>query len=81
MPFGSMHGTYLMQTEDGAEFSAEIPEFFLIGPRTLLKPENRSWAHPKGLRSALPHRVKPSNAPIALQKADLMPLKAVYYGF
>jgi len=34
-PFGSMRGSYLMQAEDGTEFSAEIPEFFLIGPRTL----------------------------------------------
>jgi ApaG protein len=34
-PFGSMCGTYTMQTEDGLPFEAEIPEFFLVGPRTL----------------------------------------------
>lgn len=35
VPFGSMHGSYQMLAEDGTEFTAEIPEFFLIGPRTL----------------------------------------------
>ena len=34
-PFGSMHGSYHMLAEDGTEFDAEIPEFFLVGPRTL----------------------------------------------
>jgi len=34
-PFGSMRGTYRMQASDGTEFDAEIPEFFLVGPRTL----------------------------------------------
>lgn len=35
VPFGSMLGHYLMATEDGVQFQADIPEFFLIGPRTL----------------------------------------------
>lgn len=34
-PFGSMRGSYLFSAEDGFEFEAEIPEFFLVGPRTL----------------------------------------------
>jgi ApaG protein len=34
-PFGSMRGSYTMRTEDNGEFEAEIPEFFLVGPRTL----------------------------------------------
>lgn len=34
-PFGSMRGTYLMSAEDGTEFEADIPEFLLVGPRTL----------------------------------------------
>lgn len=34
-PFGSMRGTYTFVAEDGFEFEAEIPEFFLVGPRTL----------------------------------------------
>lgn len=34
-PFGSMRGSYRMQASDGTEFDAEIPEFFLVGPRTL----------------------------------------------
>lgn len=34
-PFGSMRGTYHFVAEDGFEFDAEIPEFFLVGPRTL----------------------------------------------
>lgn len=34
-PFGSMRGTYHFVAEDGFEFEAEIPEFFLVGPRTL----------------------------------------------
>ncbi|MEN3112840.1 Co2+/Mg2+ efflux protein ApaG [Uliginosibacterium paludis] len=33
--FGSMRGSYRFVTEDGTEFDAEIPEFFLVGPRTL----------------------------------------------
>lgn len=35
VPFGSMRGRYLMAAEDGTQFDAEVPEFFLIGPRTL----------------------------------------------
>jgi ApaG protein len=34
-PFGSMRGSYRFVAEDGQEFDAEIPEFFLVGPRTL----------------------------------------------
>lgn len=34
-PFGSMRGSYRFVAEDGREFDAEIPEFFLVGPRTL----------------------------------------------
>lgn len=34
-PFGSMHGSYRMRAEDGTEFEADIPEFFLVGPRVL----------------------------------------------
>jgi ApaG protein len=31
-PFGTMHGTYLMRTEDGAQFDVEIGQFSLIAP-------------------------------------------------
>ena len=34
-PFGSMRGKYQMRAEDGTEFEADIPEFYLVGPRTL----------------------------------------------
>ncbi|MDP5241037.1 Co2+/Mg2+ efflux protein ApaG [Uliginosibacterium sp. 31-16] len=34
-PFGSMQGVYRFVSEDGTEFTAAIPEFFLVGPRTL----------------------------------------------
>ncbi len=34
-PFGSMRGTYLMETRDGAEFNAEIAEFALTEPYTV----------------------------------------------
>ncbi|MBS1209448.1 MAG: uncharacterized protein H6R19_1846 [Proteobacteria bacterium] len=34
-PFGSMRGRYHFVTEDGTAFDADIPEFFLVGPRTL----------------------------------------------
>lgn len=34
-PFGSMRGHYRFVSEDGTEFEADIPEFFLVGPRTL----------------------------------------------
>lgn len=34
-PFGSMRGSYHFVAEDGTEFEVEIPEFFLVGPRTL----------------------------------------------
>lgn len=32
---GTMGGSYLMRTDDGAEFKAPIEEFLLSGPRTL----------------------------------------------
>ena len=32
---GTMRGTYLMQTEDGAELEVEIPQFVLSVPRVL----------------------------------------------
>jgi len=32
---GTMGGSYLMRTDDGAEFKAPIDEFLLSGPRTL----------------------------------------------
>jgi ApaG protein len=34
-PFGSMRGTYQMETSDGAEFNAEIAEFALTEPYTV----------------------------------------------
>lgn len=34
-PFGTMHGSYQMLTGDDTTFRAEIPEFFLVGPRIL----------------------------------------------
>ncbi|MDQ7990701.1 MAG: Co2+/Mg2+ efflux protein ApaG [Candidatus Dactylopiibacterium sp.] len=33
--FGSMRGSYHFVDADGYGFEAEIPEFFLVGPRTL----------------------------------------------
>jgi len=32
---GTMHGSYLMRSEDGDEFEVEIPEFVLSVPRVL----------------------------------------------
>ncbi|WP_432720613.1 Co2+/Mg2+ efflux protein ApaG [Jeongeupia wiesaeckerbachi] len=34
-PVGTMRGSYLMRTPDGAEFHVDIPEFVLSIPRTL----------------------------------------------
>ena len=34
-PFGSMTGSYQMLADDGNEFDAPIPEFFLLVPNTL----------------------------------------------
>jgi ApaG protein len=34
-PMGSMHGSYQMQTDDGAMFEAPIERFTLLMPRTL----------------------------------------------
>lgn len=34
-PFGSMRGSYQMTTADDIDFRAEIPEFYLVGPRVL----------------------------------------------
>ncbi|BCL75317.1 protein ApaG [Jeongeupia sp. HS-3] len=34
-PVGTMQGSYLMRTEEGVEFHADIPEFVLSIPRTL----------------------------------------------
>ena len=34
-PVGTMKGSYRMQTEDGVDFNATIPEFTLAMPRTL----------------------------------------------
>ena len=34
-PVGSMHGSYGMETPDGHQFRADIPEFSLTMPRTL----------------------------------------------
>jgi ApaG protein len=34
-PFGSMSGLYIMVTDDGARFSASIPEFMLMTPGSL----------------------------------------------
>jgi ApaG protein len=32
---GTMHGSYLMQTEDGTQFEVDIPQFVLSVPRVL----------------------------------------------
>lgn len=34
-PFGTMHGTYQMVSDDGEKFDAEIPAFQLAVPNTL----------------------------------------------
>lgn len=34
-PVGSMHGSYQMLADDGVEFDAAIPEFYLLAPNTL----------------------------------------------
>ena len=34
-PVGTMRGSYLMRSEDGTEFDAQIPEFLLSAPRIL----------------------------------------------
>ncbi len=34
-PMGTMGGSYQMETDDGLEFNASIPEFLLATPRTL----------------------------------------------
>jgi len=34
-PVGSMHGSYQMLADDGVEFDATIPEFYLLAPNTL----------------------------------------------
>lgn len=34
-PFGSMTGTYSMQTDDGTRFEAEIPRFVLSAPHSI----------------------------------------------
>jgi ApaG protein len=34
-PTGSMHGTYLMEREDGSQFFAQIPQFYLVEPMSL----------------------------------------------
>jgi ApaG protein len=34
-PVGTMRGAYQMQTEDGTEFEAPVPEFILAMPRVL----------------------------------------------
>ncbi len=34
-PTGSMHGTYLMVREDGTQFFAQIPQFYLVEPMSL----------------------------------------------
>lgn len=34
-PFGRMRGSYGFLADDGMQFEAEIPEFALVGPRTL----------------------------------------------
>lgn len=34
-PFGTMRGSYQMTAADGTKFEADIPEFFLSGPRVL----------------------------------------------
>ena len=34
-PTGSMHGSYLMRTDEGLEFEVEIPTFILAKPKAL----------------------------------------------
>ena len=34
-PVGSMHGSYQMLSDDGKEFDAPIPEFYLVVPKTM----------------------------------------------
>jgi len=34
-PFGSMNGSYQMIADDGYHFEADIPEFYLLAPKTL----------------------------------------------
>lgn len=34
-PYGTMHGSYEMEADDGTRFQVAIPEFHLIAPRTL----------------------------------------------
>jgi ApaG protein len=34
-PFGSMTGSYQMMADDGVAFDAQIPEFYLLAPKTL----------------------------------------------
>ena len=34
-PVGSMQGSYQMRADDGIEFDAPIPEFYLVVPKTL----------------------------------------------
>jgi ApaG protein len=34
-PSGSMTGSYQMRADDGFEFDAQIPEFYLLAPNTL----------------------------------------------
>ena len=34
-PVGSMQGSYQMRADDGNEFDAPIPEFYLVAPKTM----------------------------------------------
>ena len=34
-PVGSMQGSYQMRADDGIEFDAPIPEFYLVAPKTM----------------------------------------------
>ena len=34
-PVGSMQGSYQMRADDGNEFDAQIPEFYLVAPKTM----------------------------------------------
>ena len=34
-PVGSMQGSYQMLADDGNEFDAPIPEFYLVAPKTM----------------------------------------------
>lgn len=34
-PVGSMQGSYQMRADDGSEFDAPIPEFYLVAPKTM----------------------------------------------